>query len=633
MLDVKHLKLWLHNGEHIVRAVDGVSLQIEAGQTYALLGESGCGKSMTALGIMRLLVDVPVAEVAGQVVLDGKELLSLPEKEVHKLRGSKVAMVFQEPMSALNPVMTIEQQLAEIIHDREEMCQLLTDVGIADSARRLKQYPHELSGGMKQRVVIALALAGKPDLLIADEPTTALDATTQAQVLQLLVRIQRQRQMAILLITHDLALASRFSKRVAIMYAGQLVEEGPTDALLKSPRHPYTRKLLQALPDISRRTYALEVLPGDVPSLNQQFDGCRFAPRCDQAQESCREQPVRLLGEEHSVRCFFPLSGDYALSTTPRTHKSVNNTAPIYEARNLQVHFPIRKGLLRRTVAKVRAVDDVSVRLYPGKTLALIGESGCGKTTAGRAMLGLQAKDGGELWYQDKRVRRFKRGFRSDVQMIFQDPHGSMNPRLMVRDIVSEGAVALGLWSRPNDEKVAALLTSVGLSAEHLYRYPHAFSGGQRQRIAIARALAVNPKVLICDEPTSALDVSVQAQVLNLLDNLQAQHDLSYLFITHNLGAVAWLADDIAVMYLGRIVESGPVEEMLTHPRHPYTQTLIGAVSGKGVPVIGEPPSPLSPPSGCHFHPRCPEATEECKRDYPPMTELKPGHHCACWRI
>jgi len=656
LLQVHGLRVQLGEGEGAVRAVDGVDLTIRRGETFALLGESGCGKSMTALGLMRLLP--PVGRVSdGEVLLDGVALLDLPESGMRRERGGRIGMIFQEPMTSLNPVMRVGEQIAESVrlHDpaargdiNARVVELLTQVGIPDPARRAGEYPHQLSGGMKQRVMIAIALAGRPQLLIADEPTTALDVTIQAQVLSLLKDLQRQTGMAILLITHDLGVVAETADTVAVMYAGQIVETAPVQRFFDRPAHPYSRMLFRSLPDAGRRDQPLKVIHGMVPPLNQRFEGCRFADRCDAAVAEChRAEPPWLAVEGQGWRCHFrPDEIEIGEGDTTSTAAGSGTPPTLLRLHDLKVHFPIRRGLLRRTVGQVKAVDGLTLEVPTGRTLALVGESGCGKTTVGKALLQLIRPTAGSVDFDGTELTTLKgealRKLRSEFQIIFQDPAASMNPRMLVRDIVAEGLMAQGLARDrvARHAKVAELLQQVGLPADAADRYPHEFSGGQRQRICVARALALQPRLIVCDEPTSALDVSVQAQVLNLLKDLQREFNISYLFITHNISVVAYLADEVAVMYLGRIVEQGPVARVLDHPAHPYTQALLSAVPvpdpGRQHQIIrlaGELPSPANPPSGCHFHPRCPRAVEQCRSAYPEMVELAGGQRAACWLV
>ncbi len=662
LLHIENLKVQLGSKDDPVKAVDGLDLDISRGETFALLGESGCGKSMTALSMMRLLPSSGRI-VQGSVCLGDTDILALSESDMRGERGGRMGMIFQEPMTSLNPVLTIGDQIAESVkvHDAAarsdidgRVLELLKAVGIPDPQRRMHEYPHQLSGGMKQRVMIAIALAGKPQLLIADEPTTALDVTIQAQVLGLLKNLQQETGMAIMLITHDLGVVSEVAERVAVMYAGQIVEVATKEQFFRDPQHPYSRKLFDSLPGKTRRGQPLAVIKGVVPDLNQEFRGCRFADRCEEVMTICHDRiPLwSSLGETQGVRCHL-----HEIDIVPENDISVSvvfcdeeskerPSMPLLRVDDLKVHFPIHKGILRRTVGHVKAVDGVSMEINTGRTLALVGESGCGKTTVGKGILQLIRPTAGSANFDGDELTRLKgealRRRRSDMQIIFQDPMASMNPRMLVGDIIAEGMQAQGIGSNKQEcsERVAELLTKVGLSADAARRYPHEFSGGQRQRICVARALAVRPRLIVCDEPTSALDVSVQAQILNLLKDLQDDLDLSYLFITHNISVVAYLAHEVAVMYLGRIVERGTVQEVLESPQHPYTKALLSAV-----PVVdleskrevmrleGDMPSPTDPPAGCHFHPRCPEAMPECQQAYPEAVRLSDTRTVSCVKV
>ena len=674
LLSVRALCTHLGDQRDPVRAVDGVSFDIRSGETFALLGESGCGKSMTALSLLRLLPSSGRI-VGGEVFFQGRDLLRLPESSMREVRGGGIAMVFQEPMTSLNPVMSIGEQVAEAVErhgqytaagSRERVTALLEAVRLPDPQRRLQEYPHQLSGGMKQRVVIAIALAGDPALLVADEPTTALDVTIQAQVLDLLRTLQHEREMSILLITHDLGVVAETADRVAVMYAGQIVERATRDAFFSVPRHPYSRKLFDSLPSMEKRRGDLQVIAGLVPSLRGEFRGCRFAPRCEEVMDLCHDHiPQWYASNGHGALCHLYAdsldrcghsghSGHIGGSAhKPGATRREGKTAmpasseALLDTRGLEIHFPIQKGLFKRTVGHVRAVDGVELSIPRGRTLALVGESGCGKTTVGKGILQLLRVTGGQVLFAGQELTTLAgaqlRRLRSEMQIIFQDPASSMNPRMLVGDIIAEGLVAQGLGAGPVEQmrRVARLLEQVGMPADSAKRYPHEFSGGQRQRICIARALAVEPKLIVCDEPTSALDVSVQAQILNLLKRLQDALRLSYLFITHDVSVVSYIANDVAVMYLGRIVEHGDVETILRSPSHPYTRALMSAVprieknadNGNGRKVIrvqGDLPSPASPPAGCHFHPRCSQAMPVCLESYPARTQLSIGHSIRC---
>jgi len=667
LLSVESLRTWIDAESGVVRAVDGVSLRVRRGETFALLGESGCGKSMTALSIMRLLPERGQI-VDGEVRLGGTDLLALPEAAMRGVRGGRIGMIFQEPGLALNPVMTIGEQIGEVLASHTPLrgaaaqrraVELLERVGIPDPARRGAEYPFQFSGGMKQRAMIAMALAGEPELLIADEPTTALDVTIQAQVLDLLRGLQRDIGMAMLLITHDLGVVHETAQQVGVMYAGELVEAASREQLFARPLHPYTAKLFAALPARGRRGEGLQVIPGTVPPLTGGFVGCRFAERCDFAWERCRTEAPGWSepGEGRGVRCHLHAGGDQgrvedrgsriagraAASQAPAPAPRSALRGPLLQVSDLRVHFPIRRGVFKRVVGQVKAVDGVSLEIGAGRTLALVGESGCGKTTAGKGILRLIEPTAGSVRYAGEELTTLSgaalRARRREFQIVFQDPYSSLNPRMRISDIIEEGMSALGVEGGGAERmaRVDELLGQVGLPAEAKWRYPHEFSGGQRQRIAIARVLAVNPKFIVFDEPTSALDVSVQAQILNLVGELQRSLGIGYLFITHNLGVVEYLAHEVAVMYLGRIVERGTVDEVLGDPKHPYTQALLSAVPvadpatrREVIRLQGDLPSPANPPSGCHFHPRCPRAMPECRQSYPQATSLSGTRAVAC---
>jgi peptide/nickel transport system ATP-binding protein len=606
LLEVENLCTSLSGSEGVVRAVDGVSFSVGRGETFALLGESGCGKSMTALSIARLLPDAGQI-LSGFVRLDGQDLLQLPESVMREVRGSRIGMIFQEPGACLNPVMKVGPQIGEVLLQHTDLrgrsvdarvFELLDAVGLPDPKSRVHEYPFQLSGGMKQRVMIAIALACEPHLLIADEPTTALDVTIQAQVLDLLRTLQKKMGMSILLITHDLGVVSEMAHHVAVMYAGEIVESARRDDFFRNPAHPYSRKLFASLPDRQTRDRSLAVIRGRVPSLAQEFQGCRFTDRCDSAWALCRTvRPVwNAVEAQHGARCHLYNEGtrerapgaDGLLHSAPLSGACgpahPDTDAALLSVEDLKVYFPIRKGVFQRTVGHVKAVDGVSLSVRAGRTLALVGESGSGKTTVGRGIVQLLPMSGGSVNFAGVDLSSLSaaelRGRRRDFQIIFQDPYSSLNPRMRVLDIVEEGMIALGVGGdrQARAARVDAILAQVGLGAEMKYRFPHEFSGGQRQRIAIARALAVEPRLIVCDEPTSALDVSVQAQILNLLRELQSRLCIAYLFITHNMSVVEFLADEIAVMYLGKIVEQGSADQVLRAPQHAYTKALLSAV-------------------------------------------------------
>ncbi|HEY6966968.1 MAG TPA: dipeptide ABC transporter ATP-binding protein, partial [Burkholderiales bacterium] len=600
VLAVSGLRTELDARAGTVHAVDGLDFELRKGECFALVGESGSGKSMTALSLLRLLPEA--GRIAGgRVLLGDQDLFALPEAAMRSVRGRRVAMIFQEPATALNPVLTVGRQIAEVIerhsgrkNSRDKVLELLEAVGLPDPESRLEQYPFQLSGGQKQRVMIAAALAAEPEVLIADEPTTALDVTIQAQILDLLARLQAERAMAILLITHDLGIVARMAQRVAVMYAGEIVEVADRAAFFAAPQHPYSQKLFDALPSPDKRGAELSVIAGQVPPLTGTFTGCRFAERCEFTFGRCRVEAPQLIvphgsGGSRLARCHLREQGlqgaRQAAGARPEdTQIAVGSLPVIAQIEDLKVHFPIRKGLFRRTVGHVKAVDGVSLAIRAGRTLALVGESGCGKTTAGKALLRLIEPTAGRVVFAGRDLaalsRAELRAARGGMQIVFQDPYASLNPRMRVAEILAEGMQSLGIGSGEKDRarRVAALLEQVGLPLEALARYPHEFSGGQRQRIAIARALAVEPRLIVCDEPTSALDVSVQAQILNLLKSLQQRLGIAYLFITHNIAVVDYLAHEVAVMYKGRIVEHGAAHAVLHSPQNDYTRSLLRAV-------------------------------------------------------
>ena len=671
LLSVQNLKTYFRTPEGLARAVDGISFDIAPNEIFALVGESGCGKSVTALSVIQLVAQPAGFIAGGAIYYNGQDITRLPEVEKRKIQGNDIAMVFQEPMTSLNPVFTIGYQISEAIRQHQDLrgtaarnaaIEMLDRVGIPEPAARYDEYPHQMSGGMKQRVMIAMALSCRPGLLIADEPTTALDVTIQAQILELIQRLQQELQMAVLLITHDLGVVGNIADRVAVMYAGKIAEIGTWEQLYKTPQHPYTVKLLESTPARDKRGTQLHTIAGRVPKATDYNDGCRFAERCPKVMDGCETIPPTLHavnGSEHNVACHLynpepPFSavstGATKLKLETDTDKigdsarHASDTHPQLQVKNLCVHYPIQKGIFKRTVGYVYAVDDVTLDIPRGKTLALVGESGSGKTSFGKGILRLGVPVKGDLIYDGDNIatvtRQHLHPYRKQMQIIFQDPYASLNPRMTVGAIIQEGMQAhdIGESTEARQNRVAELMQRVGLSPDMVTRYPHEFSGGQRQRIGIARCLAVDPEFIVCDEATSALDVSVQAQILNLLKSLQTDFNLTYLFITHNLSVVEYFADEVAVMYLGRIVERGTTEEIFDSPKHPYTRALLSAVPKMdpqtGVEKIqleGDVPSPINRPSGCYFHPRCPEVMPMCKDTYPDETPFTQTHSGNCY--
>ena len=652
-LDDLHTDIALRNGT--AHPVSGVSLTVGKGESLGIVGESGCGKTMTALSIIRLL-PAGGRVASGSITLGDTDLAKLDEAGMRKVRGNRIGMIFQDPMTSLNPCMTIGDQVSETVllhrdvtraQARERAAEVLDLVGLPRAKERLDSYPHLLSGGMRQRVVIAMALACEPELLIADEPTTALDATIQKQILELIDKLRGRLGMAVILVTHDLGVIAGYTDRVAVMYAGKIVETSSTQELFANPRHPYTEALFRALPenvDADRRLYAIPGLP---PDLSNPPQGCRFAARCAYATEECRDQEPELTGNGHPFACFHPLGAKEQATPNPHTPLAVaEETAPLLVVRNLVRTFPVTSnGVLQRKIGAVSAVADVSFTVHTGETFGLVGESGCGKSTIGRLLVAADTPTSGSVTFDGTEIsgksHRELRKRRRDFQLMFQDPYASLDPRMRVRSILREPLAIQHRGSAVEQEKaIAKLLDEVGLPGAALDKYPHEFSGGQRQRIGLARALALRPKLIVADEPVSALDVSVQAQILNLMRDLQREHQLTYVFISHDLSVVRYLSTTIGVMYLGKLVEIGPAEQVYTSPAHPYTRGLIDTIPvadpereqrKDNAGVRGELPSAMNPPSGCRFRTRCPLATEKCAAEEPPMRQFShQGHQAAC---
>ncbi len=666
LLEVQNLHVQFDTSRGVVRAVDGISYNVNRGEVVAIVGESGCGKSVSSLAIMRLLAKNTGKVTAGRILFEGRDLLTLSDEQMREIRGRDISMIFQEPMTSLNPVMPIGQQIMEplFIHlkmsdhqARDRALELLRLVGITDGERRLEQYPHHLSGGMRQRVMIAIGLACNPKLIIADEPTTALDVTIQAQILELMKDLSRRLDIALIIITHNLGVVARYADRVNVMYAARIVEQGSADDVFLRPCHPYTIGLMRSVPRLDLpRGVRLETIEGLPPDLRSPPIGCRFAPRCPFRIELCTQDPaLRDLGAGHNSACWRAeeIAAKTLVSATARgavaTATEVqSNSKPLLEVVGLQKYFVVKAagaGFMSSKTATVKAVDDISFTIAAGETLGLVGESGCGKTTVGRTILKLEEPTGGTIKFAGADITHSSaqkmRAVRREIQAIFQDPYSSLNPRMTVGQIIGEPLSVYRLVSnrKAEEERVEELLSQVGLFPYMADRYPHQLSGGQRQRVGIARALALEPSFIVCDEPVSALDVSIQGQIINLLEDLQTGLNLSFLFIAHDLAVVRHISDRVAVMYLGRLVEVADRDELYAHPAHPYTKALLDAAPIPD-PMIertrapralkGEIPSPLNPPSGCVFHTRCPIVVEECRRTIPGARQIGPRHVVAC---
>ena len=640
LLEIENLSVEFPTQGGIMRAVDGVSLTLEKGEVLGVVGESGSGKSVSMLALMGL-VPFPGKVTADKLSFNGRDLLTMSDRERRKLTGKDVAMIFQEPTTSLNPCFTIGFQLTETLRLHEHMdrkaarrraIELLEQVGIPSPEGRLSAFPHQLSGGMNQRVMIAMAIACNPKLLIADEPTTALDVTIQAQILDLLVTLQKERNMALVMITHDMGVIAETAKRIMVMYAGQVMEERAADDLFASPQHPYTAALLAALPEHSQDG-RLATIPGVVPGLYDRPRGCLFSPRCAYATEHSRTvRPELRPWAGGQIRCHYPLGDATREARLIADQTGLGGgdrivSTPVIEAKNLKRVYEVRRGMFKAP-GRLQAVGGVSFTLQPGKTLAVVGESGCGKSTLARMATLIEKPTEGALNLDGIDAVNPPPGkakdLRRTVQLVFQNPYGSLNPRKKVGAILEEPlAINTTLSGDERTARARAMMTRVGLRPEHYNRYPHMFSGGQRQRIAIARALMLSPKLVVADEPVSALDVSIQAQVLNLLADLQSELGLAYLFISHDLSVVRHIADDVLVMYLGHTVEQGPKERIYARPLHPYTQALLSSTpsaSGekrKRIVLKGELPSPLNPPTGCVFSTRCPYVTDRCRAERP----------------
>ncbi|MBV7331761.1 ABC transporter ATP-binding protein [Chloroflexi bacterium TSY] len=689
VLEIKDLRTHFKLDTGTIRAVDGVSLTLKRGKTLGVIGESGCGKSVTAHSILRLIPSPPGRIVDGEILLyRDNEIIDIAQLKpysdtLRSIRGNDIGMIFQEPMTSFGPLHTIGNQIMEAIETHQEgvieaearvqAIELLRQVGIPNPEQRIDAYPHEFSGGMRQRAMIAMALSCSPKLLIADEPTTSLDVTIEAQILELLSDLQEKTGMAIMLISHNLAVVSEMADEIAVMYLGKRVEFGTNDTIFDNPLHPYTQGLWQSIPKVDGPIEKLEAIPGVVPSPRDLPPGCVFGSRCSKFMSGICDAPKDVPSIEvepgHFVSCYLysnehsaQASADVKIVQSDEHVVAASNGAqdpkqsdkdatskeakPIVEVRDLRQFFPIQKGFLRRTVGYVRAVNEVSLTINEGETLGLVGESGCGKSTLGRSILRLYEPTSGEVILHDgdRRLSVLElehhemRPVRANMQMIFQDPFASLNERMTVLQNVIEPLVCNEIGTpAEREDKAEKLLMQVGLRPEHLRRYPHSFSGGQRQRIGIARALSIEPKFIVADEPVFALDVSVQAQILNLMQELQDEFGLSYLFISHDMAVIRYMADRIAVMYVGKLVEYAPRDELLQNPAHPYTEALHSAVPRltehsrrDRIVLEGSPPDPGNLPPGCVFQTRCRYAESRCREEEPELLEIASDHFVAC---
>jgi peptide/nickel transport system ATP-binding protein len=668
LLEITDLRTEIRLKQATVHAVDGVSLHVEPGEALGIVGESGCGKTMTALSVINLL-PVGGRVTGGSIRLDGRQISGLDDEKMRQIRGNEIGMIFQDPLTSLNPTMTVGHQIAETVRlhrgaSRQEAldraAEVLGLVGLPRPRERIGEYPHQFSGGMRQRVMIAMALSCEPKLLIADEPTTALDVTIQKQILELIDDLRHRLSMSVILVTHDLGVIAGRADRVAVMYAGKIAETTDTGSLFAGPRHPYSEALFQALPDKAAETRErLYSIPGLPPDLTNPPAGCRFAARCRYATDRCRQEEPPLAGQEpgHLFACFYPVGAAESSRTAAPSVSLAAERAPALPAADgtgsevllnvgrLVKDFPVTKGaVLQRRAGWVSAVADVSFTIHSGQTFGLVGESGCGKTTIGRLIVGLEKPTSGSIDFQGKdlaksRGREYRRE-RQDIQLMFQDAYASLDPRVRAATVLQEPLTVQGIGTRgERRQKVAEMLDQVGLPRTATERYSHEFSGGQRQRLGFGRALILSPKLIVADEPVSALDVSIQAQILNMMQDLQRELGLTYLFISHDLAVVRYVSSHIGVMYLGKLVETGLADDVYLRPAHPYTKGLLDSApvadpkterAKEKAGISGELPSALHPPSGCRFRTRCPLAQQICAETEPPMIDFGGGHRAAC---
>lgn len=662
ILDVKNLTTEFKVGRSNITAVSDVSFAVEAGRVLGIVGESGSGKSVTVRSIMGLL-SASGRVTQGDVTLNGEDVLTKPETEMQRLRGVDIAMVFQDPQSSLNPVMQVGEQIMEAlkVHGanhaaaKARAIELLEQVGIPDAKTAITRYPHQFSGGMRQRVVIAIALANKPKLLIADEPTTALDVTIQAQILSLLSELRHKLGIAVIMITHDMGVVAELCDDVVVMYGGRVVESGTVTDIFQSPRHPYTAALFKAVPRVDGADDGLNAIPGNPPLAGSLPSGCAFRERCSFAHAACESQvpPLVALSETHAAACLYSNDEEKKLApsmpaTAAERKELIADPLPILEVKNLKTDVNATSKSFFRAHNQIYAVDDVSLQVLPGQTMGLVGESGCGKSTLSRTIVGINKVANGSIIVDGRDVTAMtaedKSHIAQTIQYVFQDPSAALNPRRTIGQSLAEALEIVNMFGDEALHRSEELADQVGLSKTHLNRYPYELSGGQKQRVGIARALAVKPKMLICDEPVSALDVSIQAQIINLLAELRDTLNLGYLFIAHDLSVVRHISDHLAVMYLGRFVETGKASKVFANPAHPYTASLLSAIpvadikydTSKRIVLSGDMPSLAKPPSGCRFRTRCPigsayrDDRQDCVSTSPALTCAGSNHDSAC---
>ena len=657
LLTIENLHVRFELPDRTVYAANGVDLEVRPGEVFAIVGESGSGKSVSMLSVMGL-VPSPPGVVTGSIRFQGRELTELNRSEMKKIRGADIGMIFQDPMSSLNPVHPVGRQIAEALRIHRDVSRaeanaravdLLDRVGIPNARGRVKDFPHEFSGGMRQRVMIAIALACDPKLLIADEPTTALDVTVQRQIVALVKELQADLGMAVVWITHDLGVVAEIADRVAVMYGGRIMETGESRDVYGHASHPYTSGLLRSIPRIDTPTRTLlPEIPGTPTRILEPLASCPFHSRCPMSADNCAELLPALEStaeNQHFSACLHlaeigDMSELWPIEVADTAEQRPAAADVVVAVEGLKVHFPVHRGGRRRRRTVVRALDGVDMTVRRGMTMGVVGESGCGKSTLGRTLVGLVEPTAGTITVNGRPLNSRSGPHRRTIQMIFQDPFSSMNPGMKVGDIVAEPLRVHGIGTADErSDRVQGLLERVGLDRDCVIRHPHEFSGGQRQRIAIARALAANPELIVCDEPVSALDVSVQAQIVNLLHETQQEFGVSLIFIAHDLAVVRHISHEIAVMYLGQIVERAPRDEIYEEPLHPYTKALLASVpvpdpreaASITPPLQGDLPDPADPPAGCRFHTRCPVAVKGlCDEVEPPLRAVAPARWAAC---